>query len=201
MPVSRVNTTASVFRTERFGQADVGGGVDLYAVTWPGAYVNTRLIVAPGASAVARADASAELYQVVGGDWELSAGYRRLQFPEHGVDVATVSAARYFGGWYTQARTTMVPDGEQVAIAVSGVLRRQRIAERFVEVRAGGGEELVTIARGPVTTLRQMGFAVVRAQDRTLFSPSLGATALAGWQRFEGIPDRMDLSVGVIVTF
>lgn len=198
--VTGLTANALLFRAERFANSDVGGGVDVYAPLWSRAYGNARVLVTPDAAVVPQVDASGELYQALGDAWEVSAGYRHMRFSDNGVNIATVSAARYFPGWYAQGRVSVVPDAGRTGVSYTGVIRRQSVAERFIEFRGGTGGEVVTVATGQ-TELRDVRFVLLRAENRTLFSPTVGAMAGSGWQRFDGIPDRLDLSAGIIITF
>lgn len=80
---------------------------------------------------------AAELYQPLSRGFEVSAGYRRLEFDD-AADIYTLSAGRYAGPWFFQGR----------ALQANGELNWQALARRYlndagsyVGLRAGAARE------------------------------------------------------------
>lgn len=188
-----------LFRDEKFAQADVGGTLDVYRNFGKSRYANATVTVVPDAKVNASSDVSLELYQGLS-SWELSGGLRHMSFSDGGASSATVAAAKYVNAIYLQLRGFAVRKSGETALAMAAVARYQRDARAFAELRAGRGNELVTIAAGPVLSPRRTGFVAARAQGQ-LPGSRFGISAGLGRFMIEGVPNRMEATIGAFVSF
>ncbi|HWO88032.1 MAG TPA: YaiO family outer membrane beta-barrel protein [Gemmatimonadales bacterium] len=183
---------------ERFDRRDIGGSVDWYAPLGGSGYVNLRFQLAPGADVIARTDLSADLYRGIGGGWELSGGYRRMDYAADGVDLVALSAARYKGPWYWRGRLVVTPKAGAVSAAVSLLARRYgRTTDQLLELQAGGGKQIVTPGAGQVD-LRRTLFAAARVQRPLGIWRETHVQLGATWTSDQGRPARYGLTLGLL---
>lgn len=110
------DTTASVRRyfalgslgfealhAHRFGLHDAAWALDGYASLWSGAYANVRYQRGPTTRLYPANAWRAELFQGVGGGWEVSAAIDDLGFEDH-VHLYTAGLGRYVGNFYVRLR-------------------------------------------------------------------------------------------------
>ena len=90
-------------RAQRFAQTGHAWALDAYATLWNGAYANIRYQRAPSARLFPANAGRIELYQAIGGGWEVSLSDDVLGFGER-VNIYGVSLAKYSGDWYVQLR-------------------------------------------------------------------------------------------------
>jgi len=180
----------------RFGLWDQGGALDTYHLLWRRAYGNVRLGLAPGARVTPRLDFTTEVYQGLPGDWEASAGYRRMNYAGSGVNLWGASLARYAGNWYLVARLTAVPQSGRLGGGVSLLVRRYlETADDFLDVSGGTGAEVVTLAADSVAVERSR-FLAVRLQR--FVTTTVGFALAATYNTQQGIPTRRGLSLGAM---
>ena len=188
-----------VLVARRFDRTDQGLAVDAYRTLWHGAYGNLRTQVVPGADVLPRLDVSAEFYQSVGGGFEMSGGYRRMQYRGSRADLWTLRAAKYLPHWYLRARTIVVPHGGTTALSAAVAARRYLATDdEYLDVQAGAGEEIVTVgtgATGPVVEPRRN--RVLTATLRKTLTGALGLSAGATYNATGGLPSRRGLSAGL----
>ncbi len=181
---------------ERFDQTDRVLSGETWLRLAPRRALHLRAGIAPGADIIARSDLSAELYAGVGGGWEISFGYRRMDFDADNVDLLSASAATYRGLWYFRARGTGVPTAGSLGL-VGALTARRYLGPRldsFVEITGGGGREVVLLGPGPAVELRGTGFVAARAESR--FGPRWGLGAGVSWNAEREIPSRYGLLLG-----
>jgi YaiO family outer membrane protein len=94
-------------RTHRFGNHDTAWALDGYANLWRGAYANVRYQQAPQQRLFPHRAWRAELYQDVGGGWELSASGDTMLFGSR-ADIYGVGIGKYIGNYYLLLRHTNV---------------------------------------------------------------------------------------------
>ena len=87
----------------RFGLQDVAWALDAYPRLWTGAYANVRLQNTSSPQLYPRKAWRAELYQNVGGGWELAVSHDRLGFDSN-VRIDGVSVGRYWGNFFARWR-------------------------------------------------------------------------------------------------
>jgi len=88
---------------ERFGYSDQAWAIDAYPRLWQGAYANLRYQRTTSPDLYPPRAWRAELYQNVGGGWELAASRDFLGFGS-GVRIDGVSAGRYWGNFFARWR-------------------------------------------------------------------------------------------------
>ncbi len=180
----------------RFSLWDQALAVDVYRTLWSRAYGNLRVAVAPGAQVLPRSDVTAELYQGIGGGWEASAGYRRMTYPGHRVDLWGASLGKYVGNWYLVARATAVPQSGKLGGGAWLLVRRYlSTADDYLDVSAGVGAEVATLAADSVAVSHSQ-FLTARLQR--FVTSRLGLTFGATWNSQQGLGTRRGLALGVI---
>jgi YaiO family outer membrane protein len=184
----------------RFDQSDTQLAGETYLRLASRASLHVRGAVAPDADVIARTDLSTEVFHGVQGGWELSAGYRRMDFPVDAVDILSASVAMYRSAWYLRARGIAVPTAGTVGFA--GALTARRYlgrADRFAELQGGTGEEVVLLGIGPTVELRSTGFVAARGEVR--LTGRWGVTGGLAWNAEEGIPSRVGFTVGLFTVW
>ena len=88
---------------ERFGYSDQAWAVDAYPRLWQGAYANLRYQRTTSPDLYPARAWRAELYQNVGGGWELAASRDFLGFGS-GVRIDGISAGKYWGNFFARWR-------------------------------------------------------------------------------------------------
>lgn len=88
---------------ERFGYSDQAWAVDAYPRLWQGAYANLRYQRTSSPDLYPARAWRAELYQNVGGGWELAASRDFLGFGS-GVRIDGISAGKYWGNFFARWR-------------------------------------------------------------------------------------------------
>lgn len=142
-------------RARRFGSWDNQGGIDAWVDLWDKSYVNLRALFAGGAEVLPRGDWMAELYQGLGGGWEISGFYRHMDFAEDNADIYGGSIARSVGDWYLRARgSTSRGSGAAGAGGSLAIRRYLKTTDDFIEVSGGGGREVIALGRGLHRTVR-----------------------------------------------
>lgn len=121
----RRNTKAGPFlvrgaQVERAGRTDEKVEFEIYPAFRSG-YLALGGGFAPDAVLYPRSTLSAELYKTLPADFEISGGYRRLNFIDQSVDVATGSLGRYFGNFFVGSR---VNHFTSYGTSVTGIVRR-----------------------------------------------------------------------------
>jgi YaiO family outer membrane protein len=125
---------------QRFGLQDVAYAIDAYPRLWNGAYANVRVQHAPSQQLYPRSAWRAELYQNVGGGWELAASHDELGFDSH-VRIEGVSVGKYWGNffarWRHQSVRTDVSSGNGDRLFVRYYYEGD--ADHYVEANASRG--------------------------------------------------------------
>lgn len=91
----------------RWGDADQAWALDAYPRLWQGAYANVRYQRSNQADLFPSTSWRAELYQNVGGGWELAASRDHLGF-NSAVTIDGVSAGKYWGNFFARWRHQQV---------------------------------------------------------------------------------------------
>jgi YaiO family outer membrane protein len=189
-----------VARVGRFGLVDVALTADTYVETWSGAYANIRGRVTPQADVLPRWDVYAEVFQSLGGGWEASASAWRMNVPAADVSVFGAGIGCSAGAWYLRAVGRLSRSaGSDVGSTLVSVRRYLGDSRQLVEVSGATGREVVVLGAGPVVALRRTTSAQVRAQR--FLTSAFGASGALSFGTFEGAPDRVGLSVGLLARF
>ncbi len=91
-------------RAERFGRNDHAWALDAYTQLWKGAYANLRYQHAPSERLFPGSSWRAEVFQSLGGGWEVSLSKDSLGFDGGTVDINGFSVAKYVGNFYLVLR-------------------------------------------------------------------------------------------------
>ena len=107
-------------QVERSGRRDEKMEFEVYPAFRSG-YLALSAGFAPDATLYPRSTLSAELYKTLPADFEISGGYRRLNFTDKSVDVAIGSLGKYVGSYFVGGR---VNDFPSYGTSVTGLVRR-----------------------------------------------------------------------------
>lgn len=105
-PVGSVITRVN--RADRFGEVDYQPEIDYYPHIRPGMYADINVGYSVHGNLYPSYKVGADLFQSVGHGFELSGGYRRMDFSS-GVDIYTFAVAKYYGNWLFTGRGFVVP--------------------------------------------------------------------------------------------
>ena len=147
----KATAIASAVRAERWGLTDTQYQVDLYPKFRPGSYAYLSVGVAPDKILFPHVRMGADLYQSLGGGFEVSAGVRRLQFSTT-TTIYAGSLSKYAGNWLLTGRMYYVPDRKgQSSKSYHGSARRYFGADgtSYLGARYSRGfsrEEVVSIS-------------------------------------------------------
>lgn len=100
---------ASAVRAQRFGLCDMQYQLDLYPRFRPGTYAYVSVGVAPDKVLFPHFRIGVDLYQSIGGGFELSTGFRRLEFSTP-TTLYVGAVNKYVGNWLLTGRMFYVPD-------------------------------------------------------------------------------------------
>jgi len=115
------NGPAFVFKgeaTRRFGLEDTQVGLEVYPRLWKGGSAYLDLSASPGgANLYPKYAGLLEIYQAVSGSWDISAGYRRMEFEGTSVSIVIGSVGWYAGPFYTNARVYYSPKSRESSVS------------------------------------------------------------------------------------
>jgi len=158
-------------RADRFGLVDEQIEVEFYPVFRAGTYAFIGFGTAPDHTLYPKNRLALDLYQSVGRGFELSAGYRRLQFARP-TDIYVASITKYIGSWMVTAKGYQIP-GPGALDSTSGhaIVRRYFGADgtSFIGVTVSHGLTREEV-RG-VGDLRELASDTARLQIDALVSP------------------------------
>lgn len=133
------------FQTQRFSEEDEALMVEGFFDLWNSAYANLRFQVANDADFLPRADLYGELFQGVGGGWELSGSYRHMDFENNDVDIYNFSVGKFIENWYLRGRIYFTPETESLKLSYGLSARYYFDDEDFIEAGGGFGEETTVL--------------------------------------------------------
>jgi YaiO family outer membrane protein len=131
--------------TSRFQAKDYQYGLELYPRLWSRAYAYVDLAYSPKALFYPEVSCQAEVYQGLPSPWEVSLGYRRLDFAAQSADIALGSVGRYFGHFLTFLRWFCTPQGEGQAFSWTLNLRRYFADSSYFSIAYGRGSKPLDI--------------------------------------------------------
>ena len=184
---------------ERFGRDGVQAEVDAYPVLGEGRYAYLSVGYSD-AEIFPEWRAGAEVYSALPGAWEVSGGYRWMDFRTVTVHLWTGSVAKYAGSWWFAARpwwaTGDGPDGFTLEL----LARRYGTGpDDYWGFRAGAGEVAAEVRTA--TDLSRQGSWALTFEGRK----PVGGAWIWAWgvgvrhETFDPAPDRtrFELRVGV----
>jgi YaiO family outer membrane protein len=110
--------------TDRYEARDYQYGFEFYPRLWARAYAFVEGTFSPQHRYLPKTSYLAEVYQAVSSHWDLSLGYRRMNFSSRAVDIFLGSVGRYFGPYMAFFRWYLTPGSEGNAFSWTLNLRR-----------------------------------------------------------------------------
>ena len=107
-PVPYGSVITRLNRADRFGEVDYQTEIDYYPHFRPGTYGYINVGYSIHGNLYPSTKVGADLFQSVGHGFELSGGYRRMDFTT-GVDIYTFAVAKYYGNFLFTGRGYVVP--------------------------------------------------------------------------------------------
>lgn len=186
-----------LLQTRRFNQDDYALLADTYLNLWRRAYANLRLQFAPQPGVLPSIDATVEIFQGAGDDWELSGSYRQMSFAQEEVNIFGLSIAKYAGPWYLRGWAQFVKGNHSLDPFARATARRYfGIVDNFVEIGAGAGREVDPGHGEPVYSSTY----VLTTRGQVFINQRLGITMTINVKQTADYM-RRGLSVGVITRF
>jgi len=100
-------------RASRWDKWDNALMLDGYLDLWRRAYGNLRVQTAK-AVVLQRMDYIAEIFQGIGTGWEVSGGYRLMQFADKDEHVIILSVGKFIKSWYLRERLYLIEDSGRI---------------------------------------------------------------------------------------
>ena len=201
--LARGSVAVGATRVRRFDIADGAGSLDSYARLWRGGYANARIQLAPEARVIARSDISLELFHGLRGGWEPSLSYRSLRFRDADVAIVAGTMGKYIRDWYGRVRATRAvrAGGTDAGHALAGLIRRYlgssaELAE--ISVSVGGEATVLSVAATGQPTVAIRGTSEFALTIQKYVRSHLGLSATLNQSRFEGVPHRTGVSLGLL---
>lgn len=153
---------------------------DCYWDLWRRAYGNLRIQTSKAAF-LPRMDYLIEIYQGIGTGWEISGGYRRMQY-QPAVDIYILSLGLYTESWYFRERIHLSPaSGEINQTYLSTARFYFRTIDDYIELTLGllneHHREISFLQPLPITKI----IAELKAQ--TFFGQRIGGMITGGYKR------------------
>ncbi|MEW6238547.1 MAG: YaiO family outer membrane beta-barrel protein [Candidatus Omnitrophota bacterium] len=184
------------FQAQRFSEIDEGAAIDGYLDLWREAYGNLRLQIVPGADFMPQTDALLELYQDVGGGWEISGNYRLMDYSNDDINIYGFSIGKYLDDWYIRGRLNFTPKRDNVFVSGALSLRRYFGEDNFLELGGGLGEEIVTLGAGPLIEGRKTKSISLKGQK--YFLPHWGVALIYEFYEIDRAWNYHSVSVEIL---
>lgn len=133
-------------QTERLAQRDSQYGFEFYPHLWQKAYAYFDFSYSPKAFHFPRTSYLFELYQGLPPSFEISMGYRRMNFADKGVSIYLGSVGYYLGNFYPCLRWYYTPEEKGAGISWVMNVRRYLSNESSVALGYGQGSKPFEIA-------------------------------------------------------
>lgn len=184
----------------RFGVTDRGGALELDFRAAPRLGIHLRGEVAPDARVTPTGGVTAAVTRGFPRGWEGTVHYRRMEYPGEGFDLYGAGVGRYRGRWYLRADATLVPHAGAVGATMGLAARRYGGSgdrDDLIELRLGGGREVVTLGAGLPPALRRTTSAALWG-TRPL-GRGWGGLLSLGWTSEAAAPARVSAGAGVFL--
>jgi len=142
--------------TDRYEARDHQYGFEFYPRLWSRAYAFVEGTYSPQHRYLPKTSILAEVYQAVSAHWDLSLGYRRMNFAAQPVDIYLGSVGRYFGRFIAFFRWYLTPNSEGDAFSWTLNLRRYFSDSSYLFAAYGRGSK-------PFQVVSIEDYAVVRS--------------------------------------
>jgi YaiO family outer membrane protein len=200
-PVGSVIARAS--HVERFGLNDRLFEVEMYPTFRPGTYAFVGIGFAKDDRLYPNYRVATDLYQSVGGGFEVSAGFRRLGFSTT-TDIYLGSLTKYTGSWMLTGKAMYVPDfeGPEDSVSFHGVVRRYLGGSGQSWIGGGYSHGYSREELGDSAELQNLDADTVRANTELLVHPRwlLAASASTSRQERAGRSTLWQHALGASVT-
>ncbi len=137
-----------------FSDRDDALQLDTYFDLWQEAYGNFRFQAARNTEFLAKTDYRLELFQGFAESWETSLNARVMKFSNNTVDIYGLSLGKYLGDFYLRGNIFLSPEFNNELFSYALLGRYYYTPDSFLELSGGYGEELVTVAVGPILEKR-----------------------------------------------
>lgn len=140
--------------TERFDKRDSQFEIELYPRLWRRAYGYLDMAYSPKAAYYTKTSYLLELYQGLYSSWEISLGYRRMNFPSQAVSIYLGSLGYYYDRYIAFLRWYSTPSDKGDAFSWTANLRRYFPDSSYLFIGYGRGSkpfDIVTIEDWNVT--------------------------------------------------
>jgi YaiO family outer membrane protein len=127
--------------TDRFAGKDYQYALEFYPPLWRHAYAYIDAAYSPRAVHFPETLFLGEIYQSLSSSWEVSLGYRRMNFSDQSVNILLGSIGRYIGRYIAFFRWYYTPDGEGEAFSWTANLRRYFADSSYVYAAYGRGSK------------------------------------------------------------
>ncbi|OGD18111.1 MAG: hypothetical protein A2W03_14665 [Candidatus Aminicenantes bacterium RBG_16_63_16] len=131
----------NAYTTARYGARDNQYGFEFYPRLWSGAYAHLEGTFAPEHFYYPKTSYLAEVYQAVSSHWDVSLGYRRMNFPAQSVNILMGSLGRYLGRYGAFFRWYVTPGGEGETFSWTLNLRRYFSDSSYIYAAYGRGSK------------------------------------------------------------
>jgi YaiO family outer membrane protein len=171
-------------RATRFGLRDEQFEIEMYPQFRRGTYAYVSAGFDPDPVLFPARRIAADLFQSVGGGFELSAGVRTMTFARR-VNAYTGSVSKYYGNWLFSLRTYVTPDTAGPSQSFHGSFRRYFGSEghSYVGMRYGHGATREEIRS--VNDIEVLNADVVAGELNQILSRRLGFSLSVGYGREE----------------
>jgi YaiO family outer membrane protein len=130
----------------RFNRKDEQIELDAYPRLWNRAYAYLNVGFAPTATLYPERAWSAAIYQGFGKGWELSPGYRHMEFGANDIEIYSLGLGKYIGDYYAVVRGFHVPKTGGQSQSLSYMVKRFLGNEdRSIAFRYGHGNSVEII--------------------------------------------------------
>jgi len=199
---ARGGVNADLVRTERFDQVDQTVGVEAYLPAGRRTSFYLRAGVTPEAEVVPEYDLTAEATRGLGGGWEGTLRYRRMEYSTEGVDIISAGVGYYLARWYLRFNGSLAPRegtaGWNTAFAARRYLDPRR-PESTLDLFADVGREVVTLAPPQPPDLRLTSTIGARWQHPVARRTGLSVSLYRNTE--EEAPSRIGTGVGGYLTW
>jgi YaiO family outer membrane protein len=131
----------NAYTTARYGARDNQYGFEFYPRLWSGAYAHMEGTFAPEHRYYPKTSFLTEVYQAVSSHWDVSLGYRRMNFPAQSVNILMGSIGRYLGRYGAFFRWYVTPGGEGETFSWTLNLRRYFSDSSYLYAAYGRGSK------------------------------------------------------------
>lgn len=191
-------------RADRFDLHSNQLSAELYPHIRPGTYAFLSVGGSPDAVLYPRYFVESDIYQSIGHGFEVSAGYRRLQFSDD-VNISTAAIYKYRGNWMYWARGYFTPDN--LGTSKTGVFAARRFfgaegVHDFLELRFSyGASKALAVTTLELLSLTTTRYSVEYDKGIGNWHPDVKVGAGSEEQPFGGKVNRYTVEASIYYRF